>query len=819
MLVKNSIIENKILTKGRKKSVAQYPSFYESSLNNSLNKKRPLNSTSSELSFKGLSLNSAKKVFKDVPLAIEKYAKIFGEKDAKFFKDDIDDLVKKGVAVLKDDTITISQKSVAKSIAESIVYPIKGMPRDFAEFFLKTAKKVPGLKKSQTLDNLLQSKFILKGKEDALNHAKAASVVSFFQKVKNGDLDRDIFRAGHNRLNPMISNYSTDKERALTRVVTGLIPAAFLGNDAYNLTRLVNDNEDEAKKEKNRRIKQEVTRIGINAYATFVTMGALKKVINTNPLFSIAATTGVVLISETLSRKLMHKPITFISEKKAKELGDSNKEKDSKKSDVSSTVSTKQEPSQLKPALTPSPLNESSFNPVVFKSSEIIMQTPPDVFKNFAKNTPIVSFSKKEEEQNDKKDKSSLWPKVVAVVGGLWVLGFASNKIKATEHGKKLVGAVSEQYKKIITQKDLISREDFNSAISKVRKNGFEETAQRYENIIKDQTGEMIDLGRKNRKVIHPFVNEVVMFPIRTVWKWAMMPYNFTKTIGEILTNKTAKLRDSDTVIKTAIKNLSDSDLESINSAKRLKKDLSLEQISHLDETLKSSMQTLTQNNELKKLKVSADSQQQLSELRSSLLKKVYADNSSDKKMLSNSIAVIKKMSDDKNFAKTFHAKRMDSFDEQTKSTFPNHNLSKITKLTSSAVTSYFLIADNYNLVMQKNQNKGEAVDKAKERALQRGYGIVYGAFLISFLNNIFKGTYNRSLLGASFVNSIYAIVNETLTRISIGLPIREKSKDEILTVEKKNVESDGLKGKYFRLMKTITGKKQLSQKKEAKKS
>lgn len=185
--------------------------------------------------------------------------------------------------------------------------------------------------------------------------------------------------------------------------------------------------------------------------------------------------------------------------------------------------------------------------------------------------------------------------------------------------------------------------------------------------------------------------------------------------------------------------------------------------------------------------------------------------------MISNNINFIKKIPEDADFSKRVNEQLLGSFDNVTKSNYSNHNLAKITKLSASAATSYFLIADNYNLVMQKNQDKTEATQKAKERAIQRGYGILYGSFLLSLLNNVFKVPYSKSLFNMSLIGAAYALINETITRKSTGLPLGEKSKDEILAVEKENLESDGLKGKYFRLMKTITGKKTLSEKQASK--
>ena len=55
--------------------------------------------------------------------------------------------------------------------------------------------------------------------------------------------------------------YDTKHERALNRLVSGLPPAVFLATDAYNLSRMMDDDSNKADKEKKTRFRQEVTRI------------------------------------------------------------------------------------------------------------------------------------------------------------------------------------------------------------------------------------------------------------------------------------------------------------------------------------------------------------------------------------------------------------------------------------------------------------------------------------------------------------------------------------------------------------------------------
>jgi len=177
--------------------------------------------------------------------------------------------------------------------------------------------------------------------------------------------------------------------------------------------------------------------------------------------------------------------------------------------------------------------------------------------------------------------------------------------------------------------------------------------------------------------------------------------------------------------------------------------------------------------------------------------------------MLRHSVQYLKKIENKPNYQDRVNKSLLASLDNETKSNYSNADASVIIKNTMSAITSGFLIADNYNLVMIDSGGKDKklAEQKAKERTIQRTMRIVYGAFLIKFLNGIFAGPYNASLLGAQAVNTLYAISTETLERSSVGLPLAESTREEMKKKEKANVDAKGFKGGYFRLMAKLTGK------------
>ncbi len=115
-------------------------------------------------------------------------------------------------------------------------------------------------------------------------------------------------------------------------------------------------------------------------------------------------------------------------------------------------------------------------------------------------------------------------------------------------------------------------------------------------------------------------------------------------------------------------------------------------------------------------------------------------------------------------------------------------------------------------MIDSKGENKEMAEQKAKERTIQRVMRLMYGAFIIKLFNTTFSVPYNASLLGAEAVTAFNAIITETLERKSVGLPLHDATREEIIQKDNENLNAKGLKGKYFRLMSKLTGKKPIAE-------
>lgn len=152
------------------------------------------------------------------------------------------------------------------------------------------------------------------------------------------------------------------------------------------------------------------------------------------------------------------------------------------------------------------------------------------------------------------------------------------------------------------------------------------------------------------------------------------------------------------------------------------------------------------------------------------------------------------------------------AFNVNSSSNVSNAELSNLAKTAASAATIWFLMTDNYNMVMLKsNGNDVEGAEtKFKERFVQEGSRLFYQTLLIDLFNKTFQKQYNGSLMGMSWITLTNTTIGEFLTRKSIGVPIGMHTRDELLAMEEKQNNATGFEKDYYQFMKRLTGKRSI---------
>lgn len=860
--------------------------------------------------------------------------------------------------IIVGDKICVKEKTFFNSLIDNIAYPIKEIPHTLADGCLTLLQKVPFLKESAT--KLYNSAPLTRARNKALadeqinmfqgilgntlktlkDSAKSKNIgekdfKDFLQSLINSDsLDNDIhmklFRRANKQFGAKSGNYNTVHERSLNRLVTGLIPAIFLANDAYNLSVLCGDSKKTSDAEKKTRFDQEVTRVCTNAYLQLITLGALTKFVNSNPLNSALVTSITVLFSETLSRLTNGRAPYFISAQKAHEMNQREAQKQGKS------------PNQSSPNSATQPIKTSNV------SNNLINNAVPAAAPTTSVKFGDASNDDKKSEVK-KSDKSTvmsfdtLKKALTFVVGGGFALGYLKNsrrfnginlKIKFREGGKvsKFVSntrdiiddnfrtmKLSDFFKKANidisnrtidnldfqkhTVKDLmdlqvgsvkqtygfsnrlsalfkpfkdfygrISKSDFeldrgkfNSSmefldkhspdLSKVYRNivnnsGMPNESKLIKFVDKKKTAERLQpkivqeaieaaqeaakaeavlQGKSSAEIekivddaartvkldynvymgvnskVKPFA-DLVFEPFKFMWGAVCLPYKLIKSITKAAMNSIADSMVKDkkpTKLGETIRNISDDFFGKIEA----KKEDSIESIfmQSMDKIMKKSDSISTRTQPLKiqlkaledKLKL-ATKQEEITNIQETIT------------------GLAKQILDiEKEFGDYVKKSIQGSFNGISKSGYSNTDLAMLTKLVSSVITSYFLVADNYNMVMIKSDGKDKdgSFQKAQERVVQRLSAIFYQTMFMNWFNSVFHVPYHSSLTGMAAVCGANTVATEVFTRGSIGMPLGSKTYDELVAIDEKNNSRKGFLGSYFRFMTKLTGKKPLANK------
>ncbi len=782
--------------KQRQKSSGELPvrqaslsSGFMSSKNN-INE-RPLKSISNELSFKGLSFNGDKKTApkddKMKPLiytvgaliaagialrfapsykkageysvneflqfakkytGLEKISndgnKITTSVGQELYESIRDSKLANNMVKIEGDKITFYKKTIPQLIWDGLIYPIKILPADILNGTVTLLGKIKPFK--GWAQKTLQQPFFKGIRQRSKIDAKVNSLRGLFETANNlkgkseEEIASKIFQRSVKMFDPKTGNYDTKHERSLNRLVSGLPPAIFLANDAYNLSRMMDDDKNAASHEQKVRFKQEMARIGFNAYITLVTLGALNKYINNSKMGIMLMTALTTLTTEAFSRVINGKHITRLTPEEAR----------------AENLKNHAPEAEIKPDLS-------------FKASENKKEDKEKAQK------PLLSFD-------------TIVKALALIIGG----GFAVKglrKIPAVESGwKNFSGFFKKHYNDLTQIKDYrITREKFDEITNVLEKNGFNNLAEEYRNIAKTAVNDdgTISLGAKDKK-IKPLVN-FFLAPFKFIWKYGTLPYTFIDDAIKSISKKSKFLK---------------LDIKDQNTLNILVKNYAKEKNITDINPLKEFIQKVSSG------KIAAGTN--LSVEQQDLLRRIANVSSLAKSIENIGHQAAKKNLTPKQFQDYVKDNITKSFNIDTMSNISNSELSNMAKTAALAATIWFLMTDNYNMVMLKsNGNDVEgAKTKFKERFVQEGSRLFYQTLLIDLFNSTFSKQYHQSLFGMSWITLTNTTIGEWLTRKSVGVAVGTHSRDQLIALEEKQNNATGFERKYYDFMKRLTGKR-----------
>lgn len=783
-----------------------------------------------------------------------------------------DDVINKSL-LMEGETLAFKNKKPLRLLINGVLYPVVKLPFYILYGTINKLKKFKSFANSEWLKNFEKTSFYRAThsyikKDDKLNALQGLMEIGSQKNVMGHAARQKAFLQNTAKtFDSKFGNYNAVHERALTRIVTGFIPAVFLANDAHNLSILCTNNKKEAQEEKDLRFKQESKRVLSNAYIQLITLGALSKFINKSKSWFIGVTAGTVLLTEVYSRLSTGKKIKFINSKEAKEINmklQKNQQGENKGKVLSFTSNYSS--SALNVDL--SGVNKFIEDPKFNKFADILYSKnkKSDVKENKSlKTNSVVTFS-------------SVLKYSAAVIAA----GFSIRFMKKIPAVDKMFNSIAKSYNKIYTnitmKQNVIQKAELEKVIQKMSDCGFGTLAKSYKEAIIDYQKLLLMPKKINEEFIEhlnktndkSLVRQIISFAsgkdekaLLKELKSEKIKYNievlkrylrFSKekdllsrvneltkdgkinyeTLHNLFAKKeNAKYKD---ILENAFE-LDDNTLK-LGLLNKCKKALNKAGLSDIwkkleNETYAQMEQNGTYNlGKIKKpiIKDIIDfciepikfvnfwatlPYKGLFKLKDAF-KSVPNKATKDIDTVANAMkSLAKKVSmDNESFTDMFNEKIVKGFNTATMSKVANSELSAIAKMVSTVTTMSFLISDNYNMVMLKSngENVEEAKMKGKERFVQEMSRFFWQQLFINLFNNTFSGTYNSSLLGASIVNSASTSIGEVCTRKAVGLPINAASKEEIIELERKNLSGDGIKSKFYRFMSKLTGKKILSE-------
>lgn len=620
------------------------------------------------------------------------------------------------LSIANDGAVTLFKKNSVQLMTESIFYPFVKLPLDLAEWGASFLKKVPGLK---TVGNKIYNSGILQRNRNATRLQNSlysvSGILNDFSSTAEGKLPELVLKSGHTKFNPAIGRYDSKKERAANRIVSGVSTAFFLANDAYNLSRICDDDPQKAAMEKNVRFKQELLRIASMSYLNFVIMSAFPKLMNSSKAFIITLNTATIFISEVIARWINGKSATFISPEKAVVLHKKEEERLQKalKRRKFDKIDKKQEKSVIK---------WSVYSPNDVKNVNNKKVSSEDK-KNVKDTKPLVSLSA-----------LAQWALGLGL-SGFALIGLRKYSPKFDKFVNNFLNYGKNIYNRIVKKDFTMPVEQFEKYMKKFEDSGLEPLAKKYREIANANTvGGVVKFEKLDKK--YKYLVDFVIAPFKFVWGTLSLPTNLTKKILSAcgLIGKKSSSKYNPNQVLTRVMN-----------------------------TLQMS-------------------------------KTFDLPNDKFRQAVSKNI--------------------INSFNDVTSSKISNAEISKLAVTASSFATMIFKIADHYNMVMTKSKGKDieGAEMKARERGMQEVSRLFYKTLVIDTFNKAFSNMYHASITGASAVTTAAQVLSEALTRKSVGIPIAESTKDEIIKTDIDNENKKGIVGSYFRFMTKLTGKKPLSQ-------
>lgn len=656
--------------------------------------------------------------------------------------------------------VIFQDKSVIQKVIEGATYPFKRMFLDIANSLTQKSKKNSIIGKSGIFRRMYNSNILG-------NHRKQTAASEAFHTLngmfseytsKNGAKAPiqnivDVITSG---LKQDRGNFNTKSERALNRLATGLVSASFIGRDFYNISRLQHDDDKMARKTSSRRRRQEVTRIGLMAFLSFISLGAFSKASNNNKYLATFIIASTALVSEIFSRVVNGTSLFPLSPEgarlhKSKLLAEGRITPAEEKFQIFGTEK-KQKVNNI-----------NGFINSVSNAGKANFSFDISSFKgDLGTSTPLSENDKKyrQEKENVKKGVNIALKAaaVIATASVIYTVISNYNK-KLTGFNKETIEKFQNIYDKIMTKKSLVKKDEMDNVIKAFEATGNTALSKEYKKLLEiaSSEGDIVTLDKMGRqcyafdKIDNAFATPIrfITYPVKFLWSILNLP---AKGVQRLLNKISPKAQEVASAGASTI-----------------------------------------------------DSKEAMARLRS--VHKIFAGtiNHNEVPTPQNTRLFEKQLTKSINYL----------FNNEGSSKQSNKDLAAFSRVFVTGITSYFFINDYRNQVLIESDGRDteKAKEVTKERVMQKVANLITNSMFMTLFMKIFNVPYNSGLVGATSVAVATEFTNETVVRKIIGTPTKKMTKAELEKYDADNYYSDSVYGKWCRTTSTLMGKKPLTEK------
>lgn len=644
----------------------------------------------------------------------------------------------------KGKLIYIPKPNIARKFVEQVFSPINAIYNKIEKLILpKNSPRILDKQEKQrifknfaALEGLIKSHEIWEnGYRKFSGHSKLTDSSKFL--IPDDILLGKITRRRNKVVDPNKGKYSSNSLMIGNRLISGIVYSYFLGTDAYNTTMRYSNNKQEATMQRNSRVAQEFSRIGLNMYIQNLLFGTFETAVNRSLPTAMFVSGSTVAFSEILGRKLVGKPIMPSNKQTLDRLEQEMAEKKGILPSIGRLLTNVKKKEQL---------NTNNAT----KNTHMPSKANDKTFKNFAK--------KKEDTTSNSLPSFKGYYKVEKLID--------KNKIKTLS---KILEQADEQVAKTLKE----------SILKSIRKSNF------YQRQNIEYPTDFRELMAKDLYYRVPIGTEA------TVWgKWTksiLVPVTFIKDTAKSLYINARNLLNT---IQGKKNNTLAEELKSIENTEQYKK--FMEYYHKRIELPVWKTSSLSENEKMLKIfaehkEIAQKKQEEIEGTKNILLwldKQITKENIKIQKDGTLSPIDLKKV---QNILKDSVMRA----DGEKQLEYDGNTLAQTNINLSRAITTLFLITDAYNLTMQySNDNRKDANKSAKNRAAQEISRISVSAYMMAFVHNLLSKLCNSSLAGAFTLTALTSTINDSISREVVGVPLTPKTQEELEEIDKQNQKS-----------------------------